>query len=577
VPWCLEILAVNPLLRSAYLLRRYQQIYCRCSENGDAGSASLGNTYSGAASASVTLVIPWLESSQDRAELYGLDWEYATMEHQREYIRNWLRDSANMSDVAGSLCIEFYPARYHAGLSSIFAMGDFCDRLNVPIALNTLASSEAVVNGVSDTTKVAEDEANQEIDNCREADSAASDAVCILEEPEHVNFYRAPGRRGWRQKFSHVVGIVHTNYQAYAAHKSPFPGSLVVAPLVGAISAWMVRAYCDKVIKLSDVLQEYAPEKEIVCNVHGIRSDFLSLPLPTPTNAPDVIAWTNQSSNRACVYYIGKLLWAKGLDRILELEMIFQRSTGMFFPIDIYGSGPDEDEIQLAFLGRSLKDDNDAADSTSFTTTEANREEMNCAGLKCTFGAANKGHTARRPVSWNGTRGSLPARFMGRKDHAQVGWQNYNIFFNPSVTEVLCTTTAEALAMTKFVIIPKHPSNEFFENFPNCLSFETNEEFISKLQFAFNHDPVALTEDLKHSLTWEAATERFLESAAVSLRDAARRDRVGRKWDDRATTAHYALGNGRTGDVLRKVLGGGPVADQFQYQRSQRCSLNRDR
>ena len=55
----------------------------------------------------------------------------------------------------------------------------------------------------------------------------------------------------------------------------------------------------------------------------------------------------------------------------------------------------------------------------------------------------------------------IPAIFHGRIDHFSLTKQ-YKIFVNPSITEVLCTTTAEALAMEKFVIIPSHPSNAFF-------------------------------------------------------------------------------------------------------------------
>jgi hypothetical protein len=54
-------------------------------------------------------------------------------------------------------------------------------------------------------------------------------------------------------------------------------------------------------------------------------------------------------------------------------------------------------------------------------------------------------------------RHPIPARFLGAKDHAMVrDITEHKIFLNMSITEVLCTTTAEALAMGKFVIIPKH-------------------------------------------------------------------------------------------------------------------------
>lgn len=39
----------------------------------------------------------------------------------------------------------------------------------------------------------------------------------------------------------------------------------------------MARAYCHKIIKLSPVIQSLAPEKETVCNVHGVREKFLEV------------------------------------------------------------------------------------------------------------------------------------------------------------------------------------------------------------------------------------------------------------------------------------------------------------
>ena len=67
------------------------------------------------------------------------------------------------------LQILWYPARYHSGMRSIFAMGDM---------MNLMEGSKM--------------------------------DVAILEEPEHCNWFRAPGD-GWTKRFHYVVGIVHTS------------------------------------------------------------------------------------------------------------------------------------------------------------------------------------------------------------------------------------------------------------------------------------------------------------------------------------------------------------------------------
>jgi hypothetical protein len=510
LPWMTGT-AVNPLLRAAYLSQRNRRLLQEQQQN-PTNEATMSTT--------VTLVLPWLEYPEDREKLYGPQWAAPnkTCEDQEAFIRKWLAKSARMPLEAadpsqGGITIQWYPARYHASLSSIFALGDLCE-LIPPIDVDS-----------DDWSSLDSHEPRK------------SDMICILEEPEHVNFYRAPGRESWRDHFGHVIGIVHTNYKAYA--RNHYSG-IVTGPLVGALSSLMVRAYCDKVVKLSPVLQTYAPGKEVVSNVHGIRQEFFHVPMPSYT--PKV----------QC-YFIGKLLWAKGLDKLLDLEAHFRRKTGQYFSIDIVGSGPEQSEIEKSFLGKQQKH-------------KAEQNERACS-------TPASGKETTQLSHWRYFRQPIPARFLGRKDHAAVGPQ-YTIFVNPSVTEVLCTTTAEAIAMGKWVIVPRHASNEFFLQFPNCLQYKNKSEFVELLQYALAnpvnfdiHGDLEDRSDIYTPLTWEAATERLIDTTFLSKREARRRDRLTlHKGDKSIQEWHYTLGNGKSGDVLRKVLGGGPVAEQSPYK-----------
>jgi digalactosyldiacylglycerol synthase len=59
--------------------------------------------------------------------------------------------------------------------------------------------------------------------------------------------------------------------------------------------------------------------------------------------------------------------------------------------------------------------------------------------------------------------------FHGAKDHADL--LEHKVFVNPSLTDVVCTAIMEALAMGKWVVMPKHPSTKFFEGIDNALIF----------------------------------------------------------------------------------------------------------
>lgn len=354
------------------------------------------------------------------------------------------------------LLFRFYPARYHKYYNSIFALGDICN---------------LIPNDTAD--------------------------VCILEEPEHLNWYRAPGSSSWTSKFCHCVGVIHTNYKAYARDHAP--AGFLAAPLLAGVNSLVVQANCHKVVKLSGVLQEFVPGGEVVENVHGIREVFLK---EGQRRAHAVATTEEEPVPKRGVYFIGKLLWAKGFDLLLELETYFRHKTGEYFDIDIYGSGPDEEEMKRAFNGGLS-------------------EEGTSGGILYSF------------MGTNSRRQPLPVNFMGRLDHSKLAGDDYSIFVNPSLTEVLCTTTAESIAMGKWVVIPSHPSNAFFEQFPNCLMYRSRRGFVTQLKTALENDPPPLSDELAQLLSWDAATMRCVTAAAISKRDAARSQRINQAKEEK--------------------------------------------
>jgi len=399
LPWMTGT-AVNPLLRAAYLTRGRRE-----------------------AGGSITLLIPWLERDDDQERIYGESKRFKTQKNQEDYIRKWLRDSANMPQESEDLKIAWYTAWQEKLENSIYSMGDI-------------------------TALIPKEEAD----------------ICVLEEPEHLNWYRAPGEN-WTDKFKHVVGIVHTNYFVYAQEQ---PAALIRAPAMRLLCSWMCRAHCHRVIKLSGTLDNFAPEKELIENVHGVRQSFLDigesvgnrLSKGPPGKAGDPIFGCDSSPT---VYFIGKMLWSKGLLSLMELMKYAEESADLRLKIDMYGGGPNKDDA------------------------EKKSKKM-----------------------------FLDMPFHGPRDHALLG-ETHKIFVNPSTSEVLCTTSAEALAMGKFVILPSHPSNDFFAQFPNCLPYATKEEFVANLYYATTHSPEPLSPEYSHALSWEAATHRFEAAACISL------------------------------------------------------------
>lgn len=155
------------------------------------------------------------------------------------------------------------------------------------------------------------------------------------------------------------------------------------------------------------------------------------------------------------------MVWSKGYKELLNLLQDHQKELEGL-EVDLFGSGEDSDQIQAA------------------------AQKLN-----------------------------LTIRVNPGRDHADPIFHSYKVFLNPSTTDVVCTTTAEALAMGKIVICADHVSNEFFKQFANCKTFKDGESFVKVTRQALTEQPAPLTDSQIHELSWDAATERFLKAAEL--------------------------------------------------------------
>jgi digalactosyldiacylglycerol synthase len=192
--------------------------------------------------------------------------------------------------------VEFYAAKYHSRFGSIFSTGPY-------------------VGSLPD----------------------ASADICILEEPEHLSWFRYP-EVGWMDKFKRVVGIMHTNYVEYARQER---GLWAVGP-VWFLNQVMCRAHCHRVVKLSGALQSFAPHKECVENVHGVRSVFFQIGQRasvggfSPAREPSREGSGESPQRSAECYFLSKQLWAKGYRLLFDLmehyrETMVSHSHALFF------------------------------------------------------------------------------------------------------------------------------------------------------------------------------------------------------------------------------------------------------
>ena len=162
-------------------------------------------------------------------------------------------------------------------------------------------------------------------------------------------------------------------------------------------------------------------------------------------------AFTNvrTRASRPTLYFVGKAAWSKGYDILHNLYETYRNLP----TLSTYGCGPHYDDICTSIRDRKLN-------------------IVHSEGM----------------------------------DHIDIP---HNIFVNPSISEVLCTTTMEAIAMSRMVVIPHHVSNEHYMNFPNVFGYDPGD--LSALRHAILQatvrKPRRLSRAQTHMLTWKHATE----------------------------------------------------------------------
>ncbi|MCP5196262.1 MAG: hexosyltransferase [Gammaproteobacteria bacterium] len=236
--------------------------------------------------------------------------------------------------------------------------------------------------------------------------------VILLEEPEHLCWHPATASRK-QIKAEQVIGIITTPYTHYVARS----GWSVAAPWVDRFHRHLIRRHTDQVLSIS-------PAVVLDGLDHPVRAARITGVLPAYARVPPVTAQTQG------VYFLGRLVWDKGLDQVIELA----RRTRI--PIDLIGDGPDSAAI-------------------------ATRAQA----------------------------GAAPVRLLGPSASPWRQLVDYRVFFNPSRSEILCTATADALVAGRHAILPNCLANRPFSAYPNVHFYDDLEQAQQMLEKALSELP----------------------------------------------------------------------------------------
>ena len=228
----------------------------------------------------------------------------------------------------------------------------------------------------------------------------------------------------------------------------------VMAWVAGAITHWLVAAHCHVVVKLSDAIQPL-PRQVTEC-VHGVAPAFLDRGV-RPEAASSSPAFTHGA------YALGKVVFGKGWEELVALLADTADTLPPATRVSAYGDGAALPSVKEA--------------------------------------AAAVG---------------APIDFKPRLDHLDGGLKKYRAFVNASTSDVVATTSLEALAMGKWLVCADHSCNAFAARFGNALVYRSPAEFGACLARALTEAPAPLTPAEANALTWPAATLRLATAAKLS-------------------------------------------------------------
>lgn len=263
----------------------------------------------------------------------------------------------------------------------------------------------------------------------------------------------------WNQLFygrlkqaKYVIGIIQTNYQERGKYAASLFNLKIQVFL--AILPYYNAWICERNCDcVVSISRSIVYAGPLhVALVNGVRDSFLQ-------------PQTQLENHRfeKDFYYLGSVAWEKNLKQLIHFCQSCQVA------IDIYGSG------------------------TNY----------------------GRGSTMEQIIAYSRQHGNY-LNFRGSTAEPYKTVKLYKTYISCSVSDKSCGATNEAIAMGKFVIIPRHPSNEFFYRYENVLLFENEREFAGCIQHTLTHNPVPLSPSELEQFSWKKAT-RLLLSKFMSL------------------------------------------------------------